>query len=270
MSVYAKDKADLFEKALQSIFNNTLQPDHIVLVIDGPLNDELENIISKHQTHDKLKVVRLGVNQGLANALNAGLQHIQTEWVSRADSDDFNLPDRFLQTYNHVVNHPDIDIISSHILEVDSSGSPIAERRLPEHDQDIKKFALSRNPFNHMATSYRLSLVKRCGGYPLVHLKEDYALWCHMFQFGAKGYNLQSVQVYATAGRDMYKRRGGWRYAKAEYEMQRILVQTGLKRPLHALLDGITRAAVYLLPSTARGYVYEKFLRHSIESQNMT
>lgn len=264
MSVYGQDQPNLFGQALASIFSNTLQPAQVVLVIDGPIPETIEAVIQQHLALSQLCVVRLANNQGLTAALNQGLQYIETEWISRADADDINLPDRFLRTYDYIAAHPEIDIVSSHILEVDKRGQPIAERRLPEFDADIKNFARSRNPFNHMATSYRKSMVMRCGGYPHVHLKEDYALWCRLFQLGAKAYNLQTVLVHATAGRDMYKRRGGWRYAKAEYEMQKILVNTGLKHPLRAALDGCLRGSVYLLPDVVRGLIYEKLLRHRI------
>lgn len=264
MSVYARDNPFLFDQALNSIYSNTLQPTELVLVVDGPVTEQLEKVIQKYLSTRNLHLVRLEANLGLAAALNEGLRHVSTEWISRADADDINLPNRFSMTYSLLQKHPEVDIVSSNILEIDTSGEPIAERRLPEHDPEIKRFARSRNPFNHMATSYRKSLVMRCGGYPHVHLKEDYALWCFMFERGAKAYNLQTVLVHATAGREMYKRRGGWRYAKAEYDMQQILVQTGLKHPLKGALDGLLRAAIYLLPDTARGLIYEKFLRHRI------
>ena len=80
-------------------------------------------------------------------------------------------------------------------------------------------------------------------------------------QAGARCANLPQVLVHASAGRDMYRRRGGWRYARAELTLQRYLVRCGLKQPSIALADGLVRMLVFLLPVRLRGYVYERLLR---------
>jgi hypothetical protein len=59
----------------------------------------------------------------------------------------------------------------------------------------------------------------------------------------------------------MYARRGGWKYAKAEWEMQQLLVATGLKSAGRAFIDGLLRSAIFMLPSSIRGFVYQHFLR---------
>jgi glycosyltransferase involved in cell wall biosynthesis len=201
---------------------------------------------------------------GLARALNAGLKHIRTEWVVRADADDYNVPYRFaLQAIALNQSKDSIDLVGGAIQEVDSSGRQLAVRRTVEQHADILRYAAYRNPFNHMTVAYKTDLSLRCGGYPDINLKEDYALWAKMISVGAHTLNLPDILVLDTTGRDMYRRRGGLRYALAEISLQRHLVRTRLKSPYAALTQGLGRAFVFLLPSALRGWIYEKVLRSS-------
>lgn len=263
MAVYFHDNSRLFELAVNSVFANSLRPTQFLLVVDGPLSEDLEETLHLlNATYgDMFEVLRFPINRGLAYALNAGLSHIKLPWVVRADADDINLPHRFLTLSELLASHPQIQLMSSAILEVNELGMPLAVREVPESEASILKFVKSRSPFNHMAVAYNRLAVLACGGYPDVHLKEDYALWCKMLSCGVHAANTKEILVHATSGKGMYKRRGGWRYAKAELEMQRVLVMCGLKGRPHALFDGLMRAAVFFAPNYMRQKIYKFFLR---------
>ena len=47
MSVYYKEKAEYLELAIESMLNQTVPPEQFVIVEDGPLTDELEQVIQK-------------------------------------------------------------------------------------------------------------------------------------------------------------------------------------------------------------------------------
>lgn len=49
MCVYEKDNPKWFDEALESIFKQTLPPDEVILVVDGPIPKEIENIIVKYK-----------------------------------------------------------------------------------------------------------------------------------------------------------------------------------------------------------------------------
>lgn len=49
MSVYEKDNAGWFDKALSSIINQTVRPNEIVLVVDGPVPESIHKVIEKYQ-----------------------------------------------------------------------------------------------------------------------------------------------------------------------------------------------------------------------------
>lgn len=263
MAVYRADAPDLFQKAVESVYANSLHPDQFVLAVDGPVPDPLRETIDRLAAKHGIEVLWLPENRGLAHALNEGLKQVTTTWVARADADDLNLPHRFEAQARALQQAPETDLFGSAILEVEPDGTPVAVRRLPTDHDRIRRYILSRSPFNHMTVVYRLQSVRQAGGYPAIHLKEDYGLWCRMAAQGARMANLPEILVHATAGRAMYRRRGGWKYAKAEVDMQTFLVDLKLKSRARALADGLLRSTIYLLPSTWRGWIYEKILRSS-------
>lgn len=263
MAVYGRDDAELFERALDSVWHNTLTPDQFVLVVDGPVPPALDALITAQAQRPQVQVLRLAQNQGLAKALNAGLACVRQDWTVRADADDRNGPERFARLAAEVRRDPQLDMLGSAIQEVDREQRPLALRRTPLTHDEIIRWLPYRNPFNHMAVAYRTAAVRDAGGYPAVHLKEDYALWCLLATRGAHFGNLDEVLVQATAGLEMYRRRGGWRYIRSEAQMQRLMVSLGLKGCALALAHGLARSAVFALPAAARGKVYRRLLRSS-------
>ncbi len=260
MAVYSKDDPYLFNIALGSIFDNNIRPCSIVVVCDGPLSSELEKILNNYRLHKELVILRLPKNQGLACALNFGIRHIQTKYIIRADADDFNYPSRFAILIEQLEKKSH-DLVGSYILEVDKFFNSIAIRRVPLIASDIKKYCKKRNPFNHMAVAFRTDLVKSVGGYPNLYLREDYGLWALMISSGAVCSNIPEVLVRATAGQEMYKRRGGIKYAMAEYHLQKMLVSCRLKNGFQAISDGCLRAIIFLLPVKFREFIYISLLR---------
>ena len=91
MSVYHKDDPTYLDTALNSLTEQTAVPDEIVLVKDGPVSQQLEEVIDAfHKKFCNLKIVALEKNSGLGNALNQGLKHCSHELVARMDSDDIS------------------------------------------------------------------------------------------------------------------------------------------------------------------------------------
>lgn len=264
MALYGGDKPHLFEKAVHSVFNNSLLPKQCLIVVDGPITSALEELVAKlKDQYPTLEFIRLPKNVGLANALNEGLKHIRYPWVVRADSDDINLSNRFEVLANVLQEQPSLQLFGSAILEVDEQGNPLTVREVPCTESQIREFVKTRNPFNHMAVAYKLDAVLACGGYPNIFLKEDYGLWCHFLAKRLPVANIKDVLVHASAGMGMFRRRGGWRYAKSEWQMQSLLVESGLKSRVRAIVDGVIRATFFLIPASVRGFLYVHLLRKS-------
>ncbi|WP_045051810.1 glycosyltransferase [Chromobacterium violaceum] len=259
MAVYHRDDPVFFERAVNSVYKNSVLPLDFILVVDGPVGAELASLILSLQNHFRLKVIWLHKNEGLANALNVGLKHVTTEWVVRADADDYNMPYRFERQILDMAG--ETDLFGAAIVEVDKAGKKLGCRMLPCKAEELHRFAGIRNPFNHMTVCFRTHLALSAGGYPNIHLKEDYGLWALMMKNGARIMNSNEILVEATAGREMYIRRGGWKYAKAEIDLQLHLVRCNVKSILSAFFHGAIRAIFFLLPGALRGVLYQTLLR---------
>ena len=48
MSLYSKENPEYLDKALNSVFQQTKKPDQIVLVLDGPIGDNLTKVVEKY------------------------------------------------------------------------------------------------------------------------------------------------------------------------------------------------------------------------------
>jgi glycosyltransferase involved in cell wall biosynthesis len=262
MAVYGRDDPELFRRAVESVYQNTIRPDDFVLVVDGPVPAPIDHLIEHFSARHGMRTLRLLSNVGLAKALNQGLALVRTDWVTRADADDVNLPDRFAKqahAIRRIANQ--VDLLGGAIVEVDRQDVPLATRHVPLEHRDIVRRLATRNPFNHMAVAYRTKTAVAAGGYPDIHLKEDYGLWASMIAGGAQCLNLEDILVKATTGRDMYRRRGGVRYARSELDLQLHLHRLGHKGLPSALAYGCVRASVSLLPPGLRAWIYENLLR---------
>ena len=96
ISLYKKENPEWFREALDSVFAQTVQPDEIVLVKDGPLTEELEAVLSDYST--KFPIFNFVVNEtnlGLGLALQKGVLACKNEIIARMDTDDIIPVDRF-------------------------------------------------------------------------------------------------------------------------------------------------------------------------------
>lgn len=262
MSLYHKDSPKLFCSAVRSVFENDVIPDEYILILDGDIGKILNSAVSEMLDLYPIRIVRLDKNHGLAYALNIGIAATTTAWIARADADDINLPSRFSAQLPYALDG--YDVIGGVIEEVDGDGHHIAFRMPPLSHNEIVRFAKSRSPFNHMTVVYKVSSVKSVGCYPNLFLKEDYGLWGLMIGAGYKFINLPVVLVKASAGIEMYKRRGGLRYVQSEYNLQKFLYKVGIKNFPNAVGLFFLRAFIFLLPAALRGSFYKIFLRTNL------
>ena len=119
MSLYIKEKPENLRACMDSLLSQTLLPDEIVIVKDGPLTDGLEAVLSEYvsKAPELYTIVPLETNRGLGLALAEGMLHCKYELVARMDTDDICRNDRFELQLKEFEKDPDLDICGSHIVE---------------------------------------------------------------------------------------------------------------------------------------------------------
>lgn len=262
MSVYLKDNAVFFDQALGSILTDqTLIPNQLVLVVDGPLDDAKNAIIERYQAlqSDVLDVLRLPENVGQGPALNRGLLQCKHEYVARMDADDISLPDRFEKQVGFVSEHPDVDVSSGFVAEFDQNDFS-RTRQVPLEMPGIVSFSKRRSPVNHGACMYKKSKVLTCGAYNSFAQVQDYALFVKMISSGAQFKNQSDILVRVRMY-DGYARKASWKYFIEEVKLAWHFYSIGHIGVVDLVGNILVRAAPRLLGSRIIGFLYRRVLR---------
>lgn len=264
MSVYYKENPKWLDESIKSMFDQTIKPSEFVLVEDGPLTNELYEIVEKYQKEypKVFKVINIEKNVGLGPALRKGVEECSNEYIARMDSDDYSIPQRIEKEFEIFEKYPDIGIVGTNVSEfIDSIDNTICNVILPETNEKIIKFSKKRNPFRHPSIMFKKSEVIKAGNYREYYLCEDYDMWLRMIRSGCKCYNIQDIYVYMRIGEDFYKRRGGHKYFKSIKKFKKEQLKNGYFTNVEYLESIIPHAIVCYMPNFIRNIVYKKILR---------
>ncbi|WP_133966035.1 glycosyltransferase [Eubacterium limosum] len=262
MSVYKNDNPNFFKQALDSIISQTVVPSEIILVVDGPIPEEIKKIISIYKT-SIVTPIFLKENVGLGNALKIGMQHCNYDLIARMDSDDISVHDRFEKQLQAFLNHPKLSIVGGIIDEFENDpDKPICKRVLPTEDIQIKKFMKHRCPFNHQTVMFKKQDVLNAGGYQDWHYSEDYYLWIRMYESGCQFKNVDQVLVHMRVGEEMYGRRGGRLYFRSQKKLMKYMKNIGIINKIEYIQNILIRFMTQcLIPSYIRSILYKRLIR---------
>ena len=264
ISVYKNDDPSHFKSAIESVYKQTLKPDEVVLVVDGPVNDEISKIIHNFKkTNPNFKVIWLKENLGHAGARRVGLENCSNEIIALMDSDDLSEKDRFEKQIKVLLKNKNISVVGGQIEEFDDDKNKIIGNRfVPLEDKDIKEYMKYRCPMNQVTVMFRKQDVLKAGGYLDWHNNEDYYLWIRMVLANQKFRNLNDVLVRVRVNDNMYKRRGGWLYYKSEKKIQKLMLNNKIISKYRYLINTSLRFIIQvLIPNYLRRYLFVKLFR---------
>jgi len=262
--VYEKDNPQYFSLALESIFNQTVKPTEVVLVVDGPIPNATSQVIETMQErHGNLKVFHLAKNMGHGEARRMGLENCVHELVAITDSDDICVPDRFEKELKCFENDEDLSVVGGYTWEFEGDvKNIIGVRNVPLEDADIKQYMKSRCPVTQPSIMFRKSHVNKVGGFVDWYCEEDYYLWIRMLLAGCKFKNLPENLVFVRMSYDSYMRRGGLRYFKSEAALQLYMYKKNVIGLTRLVFNISMRFVIQILmPNRLRKLIFKKFLR---------
>ena len=270
MSIYKSDVPELVRMALDSLLQQTLSPNEIVIVGDGPVPADLELEVESLKLRVESEQLPIEVtylpqeqNRGLGEAMRIAVENAKYDYVARMDSDDICLPDRFEKQMKCFEEDPELSLVGGMITEFD--GEPeniIAKRVLPLDDVGIKKMMRGRCAVNHVTVIFKKADLLRSGNYQPYWLQEDQYLWARMMEHGCKFRNIPDVVVNVRSGKDQIARRSGWRFYKSVVRVFWYMYRHGLISFGYFLYICAIRGVVQvLMPNRLRTWFYLHLLR---------
>lgn len=260
MSLYKKEKPEYLRIALDSMINQTVKPDEIVLVEDGPLTEELYAILKEYEPY--LHRIKNETNLGLGLSLNAGLKECRNELIARMDTDDCSKPERCEKQMKRFEEKPYLSIVGSHVDEfIGGISNVVSKRTVPITSENIYNFAKRRSAFNHPTVMFRKSKVLAQGGYANLKRNQDVDLFGRMLYAGNKAENIDESLLWFRSSDDLAKRRKSWQNTWSYIATIRKFWKIGYSSFSDYVMIGIAQTGMYLMPLKMQGFVYKKFLR---------
>ena len=264
MSIYKQENPAYLIQALDSMLNQTVFPSEIVMVKDGPLMRDLENVLNRYDTKypGLFNFVSYDVNHGLGYALRQGMLACSNEIVARMDTDDIARPDRMEKQLAAIDGG--LDMVGSDVIEfVTSPNDPVAATDLPKGIDAIRSYSKRRNPFRHPPMTFKKSKVIEAGNYSSEFpYFEDWDLFNRMLACGCQADNLSEPLVAMRVSEDFYARRGGLQYLKYAKLFKKAQVMRGYFSNLDYLCSYLPHVVFCLMPNFLRAYLYRVLLRN--------
>lgn len=160
MPVFRPQPQDL-ERAVGSVLAQIYPHWQLVLVDDASADVGTRSALARVAGSDeRITVIELEANRGIAGATNAGLAALDVEYVAFMDHDDELAPHALALMAREVVDHPSAEILYSDEDKIDGDGVRSDPYFKVGYNPEL---LLAQNYFNHL-TVLRSTLVKQLGG----------------------------------------------------------------------------------------------------------
>ena len=267
MCVYRGENPLYFREAVQSMLSQTVSPNDFVIVCDGPLTDELNTVINNFINSNPkiMNIIRLPANVGVGAATNEGLKHCKNELIAKMDSNDISVTDRCEKQLKRFESNPDITILGGFIEEFDTDeNKPFDIREVPTENNQIKKYARRRQPFNNVTVMYKRSSIINVGGYRNLNRGEDYDLYIRLLKSGYYAENLDDVLVKVRVKLNGHIKRHSFETVKGFLSTRWNTHKIGYSSLWDFTICCIAEIFVFICPSKLQHFIYRKFLRKSL------
>lgn len=263
MSVYKNDNPEHLRLSVESILNQTYQDFLLMIGVDGAVSDGLSDVLRGYESDSRIRLFWFKENRGLTAVLNNLLEEgkkMQPKYFARMDADDISKTDRLEKQVKYLQENEDLDVIGGAIEEMEYDGKlngKVIHYPLT-HDECFSFFA-TRNPLAHPAVMFNAKFFDKVESYNALFKKnQDTELWYRAFKAGCKFGNLEDVVLTFRVSKDMYKRRGGTKFAKEVLKL-RNEINRGLGYGLKATLFGYAYFIMAISPGWVKKFAYKVF-----------
>lgn len=229
ISTYHGEVAANLGTAIESIFEQTVPPDDVVLVVDGAVDSEQEELIKMLSlSHATLRVIWLRSNVGRGVARNIGIKEALHDIVALMDSDDISCADRFQQTLI-AMQQRNADIVCSLQEEFDNSSFKVlCTKKCPEHDEAIKSSLKLTCIVSNPSIIFKKDIWHTVGGFPhFRNANEDYLFFLRAAKHNFVFYCVQRPLLRVRISSEQKRRRAGLNAFKDDIAFRMLCISEG-------------------------------------------
>ncbi|PQJ66266.1 glycosyltransferase family 2 protein [Photobacterium angustum] len=192
--ITTKDRKDFLERAINSIFNNEMLPDEIIIVNDGG------KAVTSFK-HDKIqfKIINNPQSLGGNRARNQGIELSSGDYIFFLDDDDALTPNSISERLK-VFDNPDIVLAFTGVKFVNSSNLDTVMREKKPYSEEITNIKLLAKGNLIGSTScvaVRRDAIFNAGLFDeKLSALQDYDTWIRVSKIGKIGNDNQSNLIY--------------------------------------------------------------------------
>ena len=196
---YIESNPEHLKLAIDSTLNQTLLPDSIHLIQDGPITEELELLVKKYsKKYSNIEVLSLP-KKGLPYALNQSILKSKTKYYARMDADDISFETRFEKQVNYLETNFDVDIVGGWVVEFKDSHKKETGylNKRPNNKKKIVEYFHYMSPLIHPTVIFRVEVFKKIGFYnEKFYTGQDLELWGRALRAKVNMSNIQEPLLY--------------------------------------------------------------------------
>jgi glycosyltransferase involved in cell wall biosynthesis len=164
-----------FEKAVRSVFAQTMSDWELILIDDGSHDGSVE--LARAISDPRVHVVSDGHNKGLCARLNQIAALAKFDLLCRMDADDLMHPERLQKQVARFDLDPAIDLMGTAAVAIDDRDFPMCLLGKPIDESQVEREALGRTLFVHPSVLGKREWFRANPYDPAYPRSEDHELW---------------------------------------------------------------------------------------------
>lgn len=194
-----RDAERFVRAALESVLHEKEVPLEVIVIDDGSSDSSAEIVSSLGDP--RIRMIA-GPQEGIAAALNAGLEQAQGEIIMRCDADDCYAPGRIARQSAWLRSHPEFGALCGSFATMDERGRVLSRLNTGTEDMEITDELRSGQTRTHLCTfAMRAQLVRDLGGCrPYFVTGEDIDLQLRLGEVTRIWYEATPVYEYRLHG----------------------------------------------------------------------
>jgi glycosyltransferase involved in cell wall biosynthesis len=177
--------------AVESILRQTF-PNFELLLIDNNSTDISKSIAQKFAEKDSRIRLLQEMKQGVAHAMNCGLENARGQFVARMDADDISLPERLEKQVAFLNGYPEIGLLGCEVKYIAHEKNTAGFKRFVKwvnsfhSPEEIERNHFVEIPVVNPTIMFRKEIYEKWGGCSQGDFPEDYEMQLRYLEAGVK------------------------------------------------------------------------------------